>query len=94
MAQVVPVCIAGIREPVDRDRRLTGVKGLPDPKTQLVVGDGTPEHGLAVHDRLSLYAGGRHGAVSPAAAAAVVTARVIGVGAVRGRGSVQAAVRV
>jgi hypothetical protein len=68
------------------------VKRLPHPQTQLVVGDGTPEHGLAVHDRLGLDPGRSHRVAAvvgpPAAASATVCVRT----AIGGRGSIQAAV--
>ena len=53
-AQTEPVPLAGVREPVHRDAGLAGVEGLPDPGVELVVGDGAPEGGLAVHHRLGL----------------------------------------
>ena len=53
-AQTEPVPLAGVGEPVHRDAGLAGVEGLPDPGVELVVGDGAPEGGLAVHDRLGL----------------------------------------
>ena len=38
-----PVCVAGVRETVHNDLRLTGVEGLAHPVAELVVGDGAPE---------------------------------------------------
>ena len=57
--QTEPVPLAGVREAVHRDAGLAGVKGLSDPGVELVVGDGAPEGGLAVHDRLRLNGRGR-----------------------------------
>ena len=58
-AQAEPVPLTGVSEPVYRNAGLAGVEGLPDPGVELVVGDGAPEGGLAVHDRLCLQ--GRRG---------------------------------
>ena len=53
-AQTEPVPLAGVSEPVHGDAGLAGVEGLPDPGVELVVGDGAPEGGLAVHHGLRL----------------------------------------
>ena len=51
---VVPVPLAGVREPVYRDAGLARVEGLADPSGEFVVGDAAPEGGLAVHHGLRL----------------------------------------
>ena len=38
-----PVGVAGVRETVHNDLRLTGVEGLAYPVAELIVGDGAPE---------------------------------------------------
>ena len=43
MIRFEPVCVAGVRETVHNDLRLTGVEGLAHPVAELVVGDGAPE---------------------------------------------------
>ena len=53
-AQTEPVPLAGVSEPVHGDAGLAGVEGLPHPRVELVVGDGAPEGGLAVHHGLRL----------------------------------------
>ena len=52
--QTEPVPLARVREAVHSDAGLAGVEGLSDPGIELVVGDGTPECWLAVHDWLGL----------------------------------------
>ena len=66
-AQAEPVPLAGVREPVHGDAGLAGVEGLAYPGVELVVGDGAPEGGLAVHDWLGLQGWrGRAGLAGPA----------------------------
>ena len=43
MRELKPVGVAGVRETVHNDLRLTGVEGLAHPVAELVVGDGAPE---------------------------------------------------
>ena len=56
-AQAEPLPAAGVREPVHRHGLLGGVVVLADPGVELVVGDGAPVLGLAVHHRLQLQGG-------------------------------------
>ena len=58
-AEAEAVALARVREPVHRDAGLGGVEGLAHPGVELVVGDGAPEGGLAVHHRLRLNSRGR-----------------------------------
>ena len=69
-AQTEPVPLAGVSEPVHGDAGLAGVEGLPHPRVELVVGDGAPEGGLAVHHRLRLQRGRRRARLRRGSAAA------------------------
>ena len=71
--QAEPVPLAGVREPVHGDAGLAGVEGLPDPGVELVVGDGAPEGGLAVHHGLRLQGRGRGARLTGAAGTAEVS---------------------
>ncbi len=51
------VGVARVGEAVDDDGGLAGMERLAHPGVQLIVGDGAPEGGLAVHDRLDLHRG-------------------------------------
>lgn len=54
-AQAETFGVGRICESVHSEGRLRGVKGLPDPLVQLIVGYGAPERRLRVGHRLQVY---------------------------------------